>query len=109
MTTLMNLIGWIVLVAASMFIVLLVMVFVVIPIDAGRWAQDRFGQPWTDAVVLRQDAGAEPLWICADGDTENPRNCLPSPELVELLRAHGRAVPDRPTLLPPSPEARETP
>jgi hypothetical protein len=61
--------------------------FVLMPISAGHWALDRFGHPMDhDAVIIRQDQSAKPLWLCTDGTDTEPLNCFSAADVVKLLR-----------------------
>lgn len=85
-------------VVSAMVVVVLVALLVLMPLDAGYWATARFGRPWgRDAVIVRQDANAKPLFICADGTDVRPLNCLDVSTLVKLARAHGVAMNHEPT------------
>lgn len=66
----------------------IVAVGIAIPIEVGAWAMDRFGfrYPRGNTVVVRHDADAKPLWICADEVAGKHLNCLSRDELIELAR-----------------------
>lgn len=54
--------------------------------DSGVWAHDRFTGAGRDAVIIRQDKYADPLYLCADGERRDPKNCRSAQEVVEWLR-----------------------
>lgn len=70
--------------------ILVLFIAATINVQSCVWAHDRFSVASGNAVQIRTDDKAEPLYLCADVVNTRLQNCLSAKEVAEAGRAKYR-------------------